>query len=128
MSLSGIFAPAPEPKTPLGRYRVLSSSAVIHMPPLCLGFMSFGTAGAGILGSVDEQGTFKLLDTFGDAGGNFIHIANDYQNEELEIFLGNWIKARGNRNLMLIATKFTNNYRMRDLSKGKTINHLGNHK
>ncbi|KAH6989028.1 NADP-dependent oxidoreductase domain-containing protein [Ilyonectria sp. MPI-CAGE-AT-0026] len=104
---------APTPKTPAGRYRILSSSAVVRMPPLCLGFLSFGTAWAGILGSVDEQGTFNPLDAFGDAG-------------ELGIFLGNWIKARGNRDLMLIATKFTNNYRMRDLGKGKTINYSGN--
>ncbi|KAH7022077.1 aryl-alcohol dehydrogenase [Ilyonectria destructans] len=128
MSLSEIFAPAPEPKTPLGRYRVLSSSAGVRVSPLCLGSMSFGTAWAGMMGSVDEQGTFKLLDAFEDAGGNFIDTANDYQNEESEMFLGNWMKARGNRDLMFIATKFTNNYRMRDLGKGKTVNYSGNHK
>lgn len=128
MSLSEIFAPAPEPKTPLGRYRVLSSSAGVRVSPLCLGSMSFGTAWAGMMGSVDEQGAFKLLDAFEDAGGNFIDTANDYQNEESEMFLGNWMKARGNRDLMFIATKFTNNYRMRDLGKGKTVNYSGNHK
>lgn len=97
------------------------------MPLLFFGFMSFGTAWAGILGSMGEQGTFKPLDAFGDAGGNFTHIANDYQNQKLEILLGNWIKARRNRDLMLIPTKFTNNYRTRDLGKGKTINYSGNH-
>ena len=40
------FAPAPEPPTELGRYRVLSSTAGVRVSPLCLGAMSIGDAWA----------------------------------------------------------------------------------
>jgi hypothetical protein len=36
------FAPAPEPPTELGRYRVLSSIAGVRVAPLILGGMSLG--------------------------------------------------------------------------------------
>ena len=32
-----LFAPAPEPKTELGRYRLLSPSCGLRVSPLCLG-------------------------------------------------------------------------------------------
>jgi len=126
--MATVFAPCPEPKTELGRYRVLSSTAGIRVSPLCLGAMSFGTAWAGFMGSVDEEQTFKLLDAFVDAGGNFIDTANNYQDEQSEEMLGRWMAARDNRDLMVVATKYTNNYRSWQDGRGKTVNYSGNHK
>lgn len=37
------FKPAPEPQTPLARYRILSPTADVRVSPLCLGAMNFGT-------------------------------------------------------------------------------------
>jgi len=128
MSNENPFMPAPEPKTELGRYRILSSTAGVRVSPLCLGAMSIGSAWAGQMGSMDREQSFKLLDAFYDAGGNFIDTANNYQNEESETWIGEWMKERGNRDLIVLATKFTTNYRTYELGKGKTVNYSGNHK
>ena len=73
--MSDLFAPAPEPKTELGRYRILSSTAGVRVSPLALGAMSIGSAWQGFMGSMDKESSFKLLDAFYDAGGNFIDTA-----------------------------------------------------
>lgn len=38
------------------------------------------------------------------------------------------MEKKQNRDFMVIATKFTTNYRMGKDGKGKTVNHAGNHK
>jgi aryl-alcohol dehydrogenase-like predicted oxidoreductase len=70
--------PAPEPATPLGRRRVLASRAGVHVSPLCLGAMSIGDSEfwRGILGDMNRESSFKLLDAFYEAGGNFIDTAS----------------------------------------------------
>lgn len=68
------------------------------------------------------------------AGGNFIDTANNYQSEESEKWLGEWMKARGNRDQMVIATKYTTPYRNYDIGPNveggapQTVNYGGNHK
>jgi hypothetical protein len=42
--MTEMFIPAPEPKTELGRYRVLGPNAGIRVSPLQLGAMSIGDA------------------------------------------------------------------------------------
>jgi aryl-alcohol dehydrogenase-like predicted oxidoreductase len=126
--MSDLFAPAPEPPTELGRYRILSSTAGVRVSPLCLGAMSIGDAWAGFMGSMTKEQSFKLLDAFYEAGGNFIDTANNYQNEQSEKWIGEWVKARKNRDMLVIATKFTTPYRSWELGKGKTVNYSGNHK
>ncbi|KAH7147000.1 aryl-alcohol dehydrogenase [Dactylonectria estremocensis] len=123
-----MFPAAPEPKTELGRFRVLSSTAGVRVSPLCLGAMSIGEAWSSFMGSMNKEQAFKLLDAFHEAGGNFIDTANNYQNEESEKFIGDWMKARNNRDLMFVATKFTTEYRSWELGLGKTVNYCGNHK
>jgi len=123
-----LFAPAPEPPTELGRLRVLSSTAGIRVSPLQLGAMSLGQAWNGFMGSMTKEASFKLLDAFVDAGGNFIDTSNNYQNEESETWLGEWMEARHNRDQLVIATKFTTDYRGHELGKGRATNHCGNHK
>ncbi|CAI4213231.1 unnamed protein product [Parascedosporium putredinis] len=99
-----------EPKTELGRYRTLSSTAGVRVSPLALGAMSLGVAWTEFMGSMDEEQSYKLLDAYVDAGGNFIDTANNYQNEQSEEYIGRWMASRKNRDTMVIATKFTNNY------------------
>lgn len=126
--MSDLFQPAPEPKTELGRYRVLSPTAGIRVSPLQLGAMSIGDAWAKHMGSMDKTQSFKLLDAYYDAGGNFIDTANNYQDEQSETWIGEWMKERNNRDLVVLATKFTTPYRSYELGKGKTVNYSGNHK
>lgn len=117
-----------EPPTELGRYRILSSTAGVRVSPLVLGAMSLGEAWGSMLGSVSEEQSFKLLDAYAEAGGNFIDTANNYQNEESEKIIGKWFAARGNRDVIFLATKFTNPYRDHELGFGKAIGYAGNNR
>lgn len=105
------YIPMTPPKTSLGVYRILSTKAGVRVSPLCLGGMSLGDAWAGFMGSMDKEQTFKLLDAFYGSGGNFIDTACNYQDDQSESFIGEWMEKRGNRDEMVIATKFTTNYR-----------------
>ncbi|KAJ5776132.1 uncharacterized protein N7511_001143 [Penicillium nucicola] len=122
------FAPAPAPPTELGRYRVLSSTAGIRVSPLQLGAMSIGSAWSAAMGTMDKEASYKLLDAFTEAGGNFIDTANNYQNEESETWIGEWMAERDNRDQLVLATKYTGEYKAYAKGKGKTVNHAGNHK
>lgn len=79
----GFFAATPAPKTPLAEYRVLSPSAAVRVSPLCLGAMSLGNQWAALGSKMSVEDAFAFLDTFYDAGGNFIDTANSYQGEYL---------------------------------------------
>ncbi|KAK8044667.1 aryl-alcohol dehydrogenase [Apiospora rasikravindrae] len=126
-SLSRILAPAPEPPTELGRLRVLSPNAAVRVSPLQLGAMSIGEAWSDVMGSMDKTSSFALLDAFVEAGGNFIDTASLYQDEQSETWLGEWMRARGNRDSLVLATKYTSDYRSHALGKGtKAANHTGN--
>jgi aryl-alcohol dehydrogenase-like predicted oxidoreductase len=70
--------------------------------------------GAMFLGTKQDRDTsFALLDHYVDRGGNFIDTANIYAHwvgpqwhgGESEEVLGKWMKARGNRNRLTIASK-----------------------
>ncbi|BCL77764.1 oxidoreductase [Ktedonobacteria bacterium brp13] len=71
------------------------------------------TFGGNVLGwTADEPASFAILDAFVAAGGNFIDTADVYsrfapglEGGESETVLGKWVKAHGNRNQVIIATK-----------------------
>lgn len=126
--MSETFAPAAEPPTELGRYRVLSSTAGIRVSPLQLGAMSIGDAWSKDMGSMNKEQSFKLLDAFAEAGGNFIDTANNYQDEQSETWIGEWMQARKNRDQMVIATKFTTSYNKYRIKAGSRVNFAGNHR
>ncbi len=80
-------------------------NSTIEVAPLMFGGNIFGW-------TVDEQTSFRLLDAFVDAGFDFIDTADVYSrwkdgNEggESEAIIGNWIRSRGNRDKVIIATK-----------------------
>lgn len=99
------FNQVPKPKTNLGYHRILSPSAGLRVSPLCLGAMNFGDAWKGFMGECNKETTFGILDHFYENGGNFIDTANNYQNEESEKWIGEWMEDRGVRDEMVIATK-----------------------
>ncbi|CAM3304892.1 Aldo-keto reductase [Deinococcus saxicola] len=85
-------------------YRKLGRSG-LHLFPLGLGTMQFGW-------SADEQTAFEIMDAYHAAGGNFLDTADVYTawakgnpggvSEEI---IGRWVRARGNRDDLVIATK-----------------------
>lgn len=128
--MASFFKAAPEPATELGRRRILASTAGVRVSPLQLGNMSLGAAWNESLGESSKESAFKLYDAFFEAGGNFIDTANMYQNEEAETWLGEWMAERKNRDELVIATKYTFDYRSHSHGgpNGRTANHQGNHK
>ncbi|KAK9258087.1 NADP-dependent oxidoreductase domain-containing protein, partial [Lipomyces tetrasporus] len=106
------MAPTPQPKTLLGHHRVLSPSASIKVSPLCLGTMNFGEIWKDLVGECTKETAFAILDRFYGAGGNFIDTANMYMNGESEQWLGEWMAARGVRDDLVIATKYSTSWKM----------------
>ncbi|KAF9555639.1 Aldo/keto reductase [Agrocybe pediades] len=122
-----LFQPAPPPKTGLGKYRVLSPNAGVHVSPIVLGAMSIGDKWGDVgMGAMDKESSFKLLDAYYDNGGNFIDTANNYQDETSEQFIGEWAEKRGIRDQLFIATKYTTNYKQRDDSINQRVLYVGN--
>ncbi|OCH86462.1 aryl-alcohol dehydrogenase [Obba rivulosa] len=125
-NLLNFWAPPAAPATPLGRHRKLAPSAGVHVSPICLGAMSIGTRWSEYgMGAMDKEASFRLLDAFYAAGGNFIDTANNYQEEESEEFLGEWMESRGIRDQIILATKYTTNYKLKKDIPQKT-NYNGN--
>jgi len=84
---------------------ILLGSTGVKVSVLCLGTMYFGTR-------CDEETSYRLLDRYVDAGGNFLDTANTYSfwvpgfiGGESEALLGRWMKKRRNRPHLFIATK-----------------------
>jgi len=77
----------------------------LEVAPLVFGGNVFGW-------TVDEASSFKLLDAFVGAGFDFIDTADTYsrwvpgnKGGESETIIGKWVKRRGNRSKVVIATK-----------------------
>ncbi|MEV0317655.1 aldo/keto reductase [Streptomyces sp. NPDC050658] len=73
--------------------------------PLALGGNVFGW-------TADEAQSFAVLDAYTAAGGNFVDTADVYsawapgnKGGESETVIGNWLRARGNRSDVVVATK-----------------------
>jgi aryl-alcohol dehydrogenase-like predicted oxidoreductase len=80
-------------------------STDLRVAPLCLGGNSFGW-------TADEAASQAVLDAYLDLGGNFVDTADVYSNwvsghqgGESEAILGRWMKARGNRDKVVLVTK-----------------------
>ncbi|KAI0077418.1 Aldo/keto reductase [Panus rudis PR-1116 ss-1] len=122
-----LWTPPPLPATKLGRHRKLAPSAGIHVSPICLGAMSIGDKWADLgMGAMSKESSFKLLDAFYEAGGNFIDTANVYQDETSEEFIGEWMEQRGIRDQIVLATKYTTNFKRGDPSIKQKTAYVGN--
>ena len=84
--------------------KVKIANTDLEVAPINLGGNVFGW-------TLDEKQSFEILDAFASAGFNFIDTANTYSwwvngvGGQSETIIGNWMKARGNRDKMVIATK-----------------------
>lgn len=95
----------------LSNHRQLAPSASVRVSPLCLGAMNFGDAQKERYGECTKETAFSILDHFYNEGGNFIDTANTYHYGESEMWVGEWMAARGNRDEIVLATKYTSGYR-----------------
>lgn len=78
------------------------------------------------MGSCDQSTTEGILDFFVESGGNFIDTANNYQFEESEKWIGEWMQKRGNRDQMVLATKYTTPFRAGRAGEEIIVNTAGN--
>lgn len=81
------------------------SGSDLNVSPIAFGGNVFGW-------TLDEKQSFDILDHFVDQGFNFIDTADTYskwapgnKGGESETILGKWLKQRGNRDQLVIATK-----------------------
>ncbi|HLV98045.1 MAG TPA: aldo/keto reductase [Ktedonobacterales bacterium] len=77
----------------------------LEVVPFCLGGNVFGW-------TADEAASFAVLDAYVEGGGNFIDTADTYcawvdgyVGGESETIIGRWMRDRGNRAALVIATK-----------------------
>lgn len=95
-------------------YRNLGSSG-LKVSTLCLGTMTLGEADASSMMhgiSANEETSFAIMDAAFDAGINFFDSADVYGQDGLcERVLGKWLKERGRRDQVVVATKMR--FRMR---------------
>ncbi|MET9912201.1 aldo/keto reductase [Streptomyces sp. NPDC006476] len=91
-------------------------SSDLEVFPLSLGGNVFGW-------TADEATSFAVLDAYAAAGGNFLDTADGYsawvpgnQGGESETIIGKWVKARGNRSDVVIATKVSQHPEYQGLS------------
>ncbi len=85
------------------RQGLLGSDLEVY--PLALGTNTFSW-------TADEPTSFAVLDAYVAAGGNFLDTADSYpmwapgnEGGETETIIGRWVKKRGNRDDLVIATK-----------------------
>ncbi len=78
------------------------------------------------MGECGMEQTEKILDFFYENGGNFIDTANNYQAEQSEQWIGDWMEKRKNRDQMVIATKYATCYRADHGDDEIMINTQGN--
>ena len=75
----------------------------LQVAPVALGAMNFGT-------TTSKEQAYAVLDAYMDWGGNFIDTSNNYAHwagtgDESEILLGEWLRDRGCRDRVILATK-----------------------
>lgn len=78
-------------------YRFMGRTG-LKVSELCMGTQTFGWG-------ADEPTAHAMADRFVEAGGNFFDTSNIYNAGQSETMLGNWLKQRGRRSQLVIATK-----------------------
>ncbi|MFI8182090.1 aldo/keto reductase [Actinacidiphila glaucinigra] len=83
----------------------LIGNSDLDVSPLCLGGNVFGW-------TADEATSFEVLDSYAEAGGNFVDTADVYSawvpghsGGESETVIGSWLAKRGRRDDVVVATK-----------------------
>ena len=81
--------------------------------------------------TADEAASFDVMDAFVEAGGNFLDTADIYsrwskgnKGGESEEIIGRWMKARGNRDNLIVATKVRGEMWKGDDGEGLSRSHI----
>jgi aryl-alcohol dehydrogenase-like predicted oxidoreductase len=102
-------------------FRYLGNTG-LQVSDICLGTMQF-------LWTTDEPNSFAVLNAYVEAGGDFVDTADVYsrwapglKGGEAETIIGKWMKEKGNRQNIVLATKVRG--RMWDGANGEGLSRL----
>ena len=70
----------------------------LKVSEICLGTMTFAR-------EADEQTSFAIMDAYFEQGGYFLDTADGYSAGASEVTVGRWIRRRGARESLIVATK-----------------------
>jgi len=70
----------------------------LKLSRIVLGTQTFGW-------SVDEVNAFKILDNYVERGGNYLDLADSYNDGASELITGSWLKKEKSRHQVLLGTK-----------------------
>lgn len=103
-----------------------SQPDLLQIQAICAEVDSFTRSS--FMGDMTKERAFEILDYFYDQGGNFIDTANNYQAEQSEAWIGEWIAAHPHvRDQLVIATKYTTCFSSyKGFEHGAHINSGGN--
>ncbi|CAG9985152.1 unnamed protein product [Clonostachys byssicola] len=146
--MANVMMVAPKPKSFLGYHRQLAPNAAVKVSPLCLGTMGFGTEFKDMMGACDKEASLSssisstIMEetsltrmigaptphSFATSLTIWASSANVYQNGESEKIVGDWMRERGNRDEIVLATKYTSSYQLLNPKVGIQSNFGGNNK
>ncbi|TFK23821.1 arylalcohol dehydrogenase [Coprinopsis marcescibilis] len=105
-----LFVQPDAPVSKLGVLRQLAKRASVHASGFQLGGMTIGeqTPWSAGMGYMDKDMSIKLLDAFWEQGGTLlIPPVTSTQDNTSEQVIGEWAEARGIRDQLIIATKYS---------------------
>lgn len=94
----------------LARRRILGGSGP-RVFPIAIGGNAFGSTSS-------EESAYGILDVYRDFGGNLIDTADSYAGGRSEAIIGDWMRSRGSRDNVIIATKIGKSAQNPGLSSG----------
>ncbi len=97
-------------------YKLLGKTG-LRVSEIALGGMTFGR-------ETDKNETFRVLDTFIAAGGNFVDTADIYNQGISETFIGEWLTLHPGRDDYVIATKVLGRMGKNPNDTGLSAKHL----
>lgn len=97
VTTAGIPATQPISTAAAGVRRPIGESG-LSVTPIALGTSVFGW-------TVDRGMSQRILDRFLELGGNLIDTADNYASGQSEVMIGNWMRSRGSRDRVTVATK-----------------------
>ena len=78
-------------------YRYFGTTG-LKMSSIAFGVQTFGW-------SVEEKDAFSMLDYYSEQGGNYIDVADSYNEGRAEMITGKWLKNNPKREKMIVGTK-----------------------
>ncbi|KAJ3988245.1 hypothetical protein F5890DRAFT_558309 [Lentinula detonsa] len=81
----------------------------LYVSPLCFGGMSIGDQWSGVLGLMNKETSFELLDPYQNIGDNLTELQINIRDKGSESLIGEWMEQRGIKDQIVLATNKRSN-------------------